>query len=240
MALELNQLVQIDYTAKYLWSTGKTGEYAAVDNEGGWGAPNSELNQSALGVIAVARDEARTVYGNVSPRWKYNSGATNADENQFQISYLKDSIIDVYMIRLMVSADHTITVDTVPIVLVEGHYYYYSQDSQVYKIENGVPVLVEDMLELIDALSTLATFDGDTTSILCSDAYVVKLSVEYGAWYKRYTILRKEGCDDIKGEFFRMLNFKEDIIGARRAYNSGLFSKAQSTIETLTEEQNIQ
>jgi len=240
MALELNQLVQPDYTAKYLWATDKTGAYALDSNDGGWGDPNSPLSQSALGVIAIARDEFRTVFENISPRWKYNDGASNANENIFQLGYAKDSIIDVYMIRLMVSLDHIITVDTVGINLVDGHYYYHGTEGVVYKIENAAPVLVEDMTELVDALPTLATLDGDTTSILCSDAYVVKLSVEYGAWYKRYTILRKEGCDDIKGEFFNMLNFKEDIIGARRAYNSGLFTKAQSTIETLTEEQNIQ
>ena len=238
MALELNQLVQPDFTGKYLWITDKTGEYAVDTNEGGWGAPNFELSESALGVIAVARDESRSSFPSVSPRWVYNNGATNDTENIFQLTYSKDSVIDVYMVRLMVSLDNIITVDGV--TLLEGHYYYYSVDSQVYKIENSVPVLVEDMVELVDALSALEALDGNTLSIVCSNAYVIKLTIELGKWYKEYTVLRKEGCTDINAEFIKYLNFKEDIKGAIRQYNSGLFSMSQSTIETLTEERNIQ
>ena len=238
MALELNQLVQPDNTARYLWSTDKTGEYSAT-NLTGWGSPNFELSESALGVIAIARDEFRTVFGAVSPRWKFNDVATNADENVFQMTYEKDSIIDVYMIRLMVSYDDIITVDGV--TLQEGNYYYNATEAAVYKLEAGlVAVLVEDMRELVDALPVIEALDGNTISVLCTDAYVIKLAVEYGKEYKAYTVKRKEGCDDLKTIFFNLLNFKEDIIGARRSYTSGLFSQAQSIIETLTEEKNIQ
>lgn len=237
MALELNQLVQVEQTGKYLWVTDKSGEYSAT-NLTGWGAPNFELNESALGVIVVARDTSRTVYPSISPRWKFSASAANNIENVFQVGYSKDSIIDIYMIRLMATYDNVTSIDGV--LFTEGHYFYNATDDAVYKIENSIPVLVEDMTELIDALPTLEALDGNTVSVLCSDAYVVKLSIEYGKEYKSYVVKRGEGCDDLQKIFFNMLNFKEDIIGARRSYTSGLFSKAQSTIETLTEEKNIQ
>lgn len=237
MALELNQLVQPDYTAKYLWVTDKTGEYAVDSNEGGWGAPNFELNQSALGVVAIARDEFRSVFENISPRWRFSASSTNDFVNVAQLAYLKDSLIDVYSIRLMATYDDIVSVDAIN--FQEGSYFYNITEDVVKKIENGAVIVVEDMVELVDNLSTLQALDGNTISVICSDAYVIKLSVEYGKEYKVYTVKRKEGCDDLKTELFNLLNFKEDIIGARRAYNSGLFSQAQSIIETLTEEKNI-
>jgi len=237
MALELNQLVQVEQTGKYLWATDKSGEYSA-ENLTGWGNPNFELNESALGVIVMARDTDRTVYASVSPRWKFSASADNATENVFQVTYTKDSIIDVYMIKLMATYDNTTSIDGV--LFTEGHYFYNATDAVVYKIESGIPVLVEDMTELVDALPTLEALDGNTVSVLCSDAYVVNLAIEYGKEYKNYVLKRTEGCDNLQKIFFDMLNFKEDIIGARRSYTSGLFSKAQSTIETLTEEKNIQ
>jgi hypothetical protein len=240
MALELNQLVQPDNTARYLWATDKTGEYSA-SNLNGWGSPNFELAESALGAIAIARDTDRTVFGAVSPRWKFNASALNTDENVFQMTYEKDSIIDVYLIRLMVSYDGIVSVDTpTAVTFQEGNYFYNATEAAVYKIENSLPVLVEDMRELIDALPVIEALDGNTVSVLCSDAYVIKLAVEYSKEYKAYTVKRKEGCDNLQQIFFELLNFKEDIIGARRSYTSGLFSQAQSIIETLTEEKNIQ
>ena len=249
MGLELNQLVQPDYSAQYLWVTDKTGAYDATSNATGWGdvgdpAANFRLNESALGVVVIARDAARTVFGNVSPQWKFSSSADPDTENQFQISYVMDSVIDVYSIRLMV-ANHT-PETTDPIISLDsitmgvGDYWYNNTDSKVYKKVDGVttPVEVTDMRELVDALSTLEA-GGNTVSVLCTDAYVIKLAVEYGKEYKNYVIKRKEGCSDLKTIFFNMLNFKEDIIGARRSYTSGLFSQTQDIIETLTEEKNI-
>lgn len=243
MTLELNQLVQPDYTGKYLWVTDKSGAYDATNNITGWGAPNFELKESALGVIAIARDTDRTVFGNISPQWKFSASADNATENVAQLSYEKDSIIDVYSIRLMVAYGTNLPVISIdaaiPITMQEGNYWYNGTSSSVYKMLDGVPVEVTDMRELVDNLSVLEALDGNTISVLCSDAYVVKLSIEYGKEYKDYTVKRKEGCSDLKTIFFNLLNFKEDIIGARRTYTSGLFAQAQDIIETLTEEKNI-
>jgi hypothetical protein len=236
MALELNQLVQPDYTGRYLWVTDKSGAYSA-ENLTGWGDQNFEIADSARGVIAVARDANRTIFGNISPMWRF-AADDNADETVSQITFEQDSIIDVYSIRLMATYDDAISVDLVN--FQEGSYFYNIGDAVVKKIEDSQIVVVEDMLELIDNLAVIEALDGNTVSVLCSDAYVVKLSVEYGREYKAYTVKRKEGCKDIKKELFNLLNFKEDIIGARRAYTSGLFSQAQDVIETLTEEKNIQ
>ena len=239
MALELKQIVQPDYSTDYLWVTNKTGEYVAGDNEGGFGGPNALLSNSALGVIVIARDEARTIFENISPRWKHDANANDGDETLFQIKYEKDAIVDVYMVRLLVSGDGQITIDG--ITLTDGYYYYDYLDENVKKIENGVPVVVEDMRELIDNLADIKVIDNnETTSLLCSDCYVLKLTVEYAKEYKAYTVKRKEGCDNLKEIFFKMLNFKEDIIGARRSYNSGLFTETQSIIDTLYREKNLQ
>ena len=161
MALKLNFLLQIDVSGDFLWITDDTGVYD-VNNETGWGAPNPEQNQSCIVAYLVRRAEdtttgetADTPLVPVNLNIVFDAAAVNEKVNQFQFTLVRDGHHLATLFRLAVSTDgvQDLELNT----LIEGQFFYWSGPNAIYKIVSTVPVLVEDIGDMVDDPGTVQT-----------------------------------------------------------------------------------
>jgi hypothetical protein len=229
MALTLKLLTQIASDVKDLFITDKTGEYDASDNTGGWGAPNPELNQSALLAQVVYKASTGDVsLEAVGSPIRYNPAASNTDESQFQFTYVNDGYHIHYLMRLPASNDGSFTLEGFGIN--EGDYFYFIPQSDVYVKQSGENVLVTDYTVLIG--------DSNISQSLCEDLWLGELTVERSSLYLQYREDRNSGCD-ISSQFQELRALTEDLIGADYTFRSGLQIQAQDQVETLLSENNL-
>lgn len=234
MALILKGLPQISQDGISVWFTDKTGAYNASSNEGGWGAPNVELNQSALLSIVYYLTNPKEI---VNAEAKHQSGATNATEITFQADYLKDGHYEFYSIRLPVSADDTNSIDTIPVVFSEGDTWYNSVDGLVKQIVSAAVVTLD--LTDTDVLDAIIA-DTSLTSLLCDQQFFKDLAVEKNT---RYTRMRKARREEDSSQVTRMRQDMVDIVmgtsTAAYQFSFGLKVESQDTIETLLDDFNL-
>lgn len=229
MALTLKFKTQIDSAADNLFITDKTGEYDAEDNTGGWGSPNAELNQSAvLAQIIYKRSTGDVSLEPVGTQIRFNSGASNTDEYQFQFTYQNDGYHQQYLMRLPASNDGDFTLEGLGIV--DGDYFYLVPQTDVYQKVAGVNVLVEDYTVLIGNENIIQT--------LCEDLWLGVLSVRRSELYLQYREDRSSGCD-ISSQFQELRALTEDLIGSDYTFRSGLQTQAQDQVETLLDENHL-
>jgi hypothetical protein len=235
MALTPKARVSINKEVSKLMVTDKTGEYNVTTNPGGWGAPNAELDQSAVFAIPVQKHSSGDkVLEAVTNYAVYDSTADNDKETTFDFTYLLDSVYYVYIGRLPVTVDDISDLDSNP--LEEGDYVYKTSGSKtkIFKIESGVPVEleVEELLELVES--------EDVEVSVCESLLFPKLAMERQKLYKEYRKTRDTRCDDAEStkEKMRMLN--DDIIGAYYAFQSGLHVEAQTQIEELNRDYDFE
>ena len=234
MALELKGLPQISQDGKYLWWTDKTGEYVITTNEGGWGAPNFELNQSALLVFIYRMENPKKIILPVNGTVKHGSGLANDAELVFQGDYLNDGYHQFNSVRLMVSSDDSNSIDTIPIVLSEGDYWFNSVTSEIKQKVSGVSV-VQDLTDsdILDAIRD----SNSVTYLLCEYMYYKNLAVEKN---RKYTKGKNARRDENTKQLDRMRSDGMDIIlGTSTAdyqFRYGLKTEAHNTVESLLDE----
>ena len=230
MALKLTFQIQIDADGESLWITDKTGAYDATDNEGGWGTPNPELNETALAVLVQRSDADGLInLSPVSTDVQYNSGASNTDETIFQLLLGRDGRHLAYMFALPVSNDGaTIIVSGTP--LAEGDYFYWTTNNAVYKIESGSPVVVEDYSEMIDNVNIVQT--------LCQELILPDLTRKKHELYREYKDPRSKRCND-DATFQQVMLLQQDIQGADYSFRSGLTTQSEEIIDTLLHEYEL-
>lgn len=232
MTLVLKPLNQPDIQGERLWITDVTGEYVAVTNEGGWGialTPNPDQVNSAI--IAIARRNSSTGIEElvpVSSAAKYNPGASNDDNVEFEFFYKNDGWHTMYLMRLPVSADGEIDVDD--IAINEGDFYYHSVNLDVYQKVGGVATLVPDYTVMIG--------DSNVVQTKCEDLFQSGLSKKRGVNYISMMDTRKTNCSE-DNKFQALRGLTEDIISSDYIFRSGLTSDAQNNVEKNLDEFNV-
>lgn len=237
MTLILKGLPQVSQDGASFWFTDKTGEYAVTTNEGGWGAPNFELSQSALLLFTYWKSNPKQLLTPIGGAVKFNGGATNADETAFQMEYLKDGVTEFNILRLMVTGDDANSIDSTPIVFAEGDVFYNQNDFLVKQIQSAVAVELD--ITDPDVLDTLLG-NSSVVELLCHDVYFKDLAVEKNARYTRQVDARYKNDT---AQILRMRNDQTDItLGTSAAayqFSYGLEIEAQKTIESLLDQFNL-
>ena len=235
MALQLQGLPQISQDGTLLWITDKTGGYDPDNNAGGWGSPNYELDQSALLAFVYRKSNPKAL---LEAKVKYNASALNTEETAFSFTYIKDGVHDFNLIRLPVSSDDTNTIDTTPVALSEGDYWYNSVSLEVKKKVSGVISVVDltNSSELDALLLTISTGE----SLLIGQLYYKDLAVKYNS---KYLEKRKARREKNKEQESRLREDMIDIIlgeaGSSYQYSFGFDTSAQDTIETMLDDYNL-
>lgn len=235
MALELVGLPQISQDGKSHWFTDSTGEYIVTENEGGWGAPNVELADSALLSFVYRMENPTRLLIPVGATIKYNVAALNTDIYAFQHEYYKDGYHQFHLVRLMVSLDDQFSIDSGGAVeFVVGDVWYNSNEFLVKQLTSeGIVVLdlsVYDDLETIIASSSV-------TKLLCEQNYYKDLSIEKNNKYNQMREARR--LEDV-GQVERLRVDQMDILlgvsSSAYQFSYGLKLEAHNTIESLLDD----
>lgn len=229
MALDIKFYTQLDYRAENVWIIDNTGEYDAANNEGGWGAPNPELSESAL--LALARVNTSEGYVNLTPvgsNLVHDNVALNSKINSFQFAYVTDGWHEYYLYWLAVSDDGVSDINGRP--LAEGEYFYYRTLLKLYKIESGTAVEVTDASEIIGKEGTTFT--------LCEKLEQGKLSMKRASYYSQYKSERNTACDTTQ-IMNKTRTLTEDIISNDYDFRVGMKTQAQTNVEYLLDVHNV-
>lgn len=208
-----------------------TAEYS-VSNTGGWGAPNVELNQSAVWAVVIRKastgDEVLTP---VLTNFVYDAAATNDKETSIEFNYKNDGHLEVYLGRLPVSLDGATYVSGGSIA--EGDYFYWSSGGNyAWKKDTGVNVALTTLVELTENAATV-------TQVFCEELIPARIAVELQSLYKQYRLKRETQCDDAEELFQQLLRLQQDIQGAFYAFHSDLKVEAQAQIEDKLDEYQL-
>lgn len=231
MPLSLKQLVRTNIYGTEVWSTDKTGAYNASTNTGGYGAPNPELDESALLLIMQREDHTgKTVLVPITPQVVHNPNVENTEANAFGFTYLTDGHYISTLIRLRVSDDGGAT-DLAGAPIADGT--YFAIGTTIYHREGGLNVLVEpeDYIDLIE--------DDSLTKSTCEVMFYNKLLIKARDYYKEFSAAREDAREDSESILFKMDELFADISGADYNFRSGLKTKAESIVKTLLEKHNI-
>ena len=201
-----------------------TGEYSAT-NTGGWGAPNWDLNETALWVVVKRQASAgEQLFVPKTVDIVYDAGALNTDETEIEFDYYNDGVIDVTIGALQVSTDgvNYVAGGAIP---NDDFFYWNNGGTQIWQMVAGVPTAVADAETLVD--------NPDAVQVTVTDILTPRLAVEKQSLYKQYRKSRDTKCDDAQELFDELQKLSQDIQGAIYAFYSGLTVEAQSQVETM-------
>ena len=223
MALDPKFKIKPDIAAQVIWILDNTGVYDADSNEGGWGDPNPELQESALAIYAVrVQDGDDQVVSIVSNQFIYDNAAVNNEVKEFQLAYDKDGQYDITLFIFRVSIDGTTYVDD-DSAINEGEYVFYN--NSLYLMAEGELVAVEDIGTLVgNELITQAT---------CEELMTAKARILYNQKYKVYVKKRKDNCEDLDPYREALTDLYHDIIGVHYAFRTNLKSQAREGIDKI-------
>lgn len=239
MALELKGLPQISQDGKSLWFTDKTGEWVDTDNEGGWGAPNVELADSALLSFVYRMENPTKLLTPVGSTIKFNVAAENTDEYSFQTEYYRDGYTQFHSVRLMVSLTDTESIDSGgAVTFVIGDVWYNSNDFLVkHKLSASETVTLD--LTLMDDLELILA-SASVTTLLCEQMFYKDLSIEKN---NRYNQMREARRLEDTGQVQRLRVDQMDLLlgtsSAAYQFSYGLKNEAHDTIESLLDDFKI-
>ncbi len=236
MTLALKQLVQVDISGKYLWSTNKTGAYNVDTNPGGFGAPNPELSYSALLVLARRKTTYLTY---VSAMIMYNAAAVNTSEDQWQLNYPDmDGVIDVYLMRLWVSADGIIDTSG-DHAIADGDYFFIPGQADKVWLKNGSgPDAVEEVTDF-DQLIESDEVD-NPYQVQCQDIFYNKIAKYKDRLYRDKVAARSKDDTKVVEELrLEITDIDQDVQSADYAFRSGLVTKANDIIESVVDRYSI-
>lgn len=231
MALVLKKpKYQITVDTTQVFVTDITGAYDAVDNTGGWGAPNFRLDQSAIAVLVQrVLDGVGTDMTPVANIEVYDPAAANSKETRLDFNFSMDGHMKIVIFRLPVSLDGVTKVEGGS--LTELEYFYWNNTSLIWQIVAGVPVAKE--------LSTLVGV-GSVVQSTCEDLVFPKLAVKYNTDYTVYMQeVEDEDCDDGEELFQALLHFRLDLAGAKYRFQNGSVGSAEDIIESLLKKNDL-
>lgn len=238
MGLELKQLVQVDISGDYLWSTDYTKAYDVANNPTGWGAPNLELSESALLVVAqrVSNLQQLEVVGS---QIKYSASALNSLQNQWQFVYpSKDGWIRFWLMRVWVTEDAIVDVSGDHLIAEGDFFFIPSVNNKIFEKTGSGSSAYEEVTDLI-AL-TESTDVQNPYIIKCEDIFFNKIAKFKNNLYKDYQKARvKSDCSDSDEIMGKMNTIGHDAQGADYAFRSGLMNQANDIVETIIDDYQI-
>lgn len=235
MALSFKIEVKIDIDGTVLYITDKTGQYDAVDNEGGWGTPNETRNLNALMAIVekIVHEEGKpnTFATPLSNQVVYNDAVDNTYETPFQFQMGKDGGYIHYLLLIPATDDGITSFEGNTIA--DGEYYYLTTDSTVYQKATTGDTVVDDYSVLVDPTNNNAPFQAN-----CQKMWTPQLSMKEGELYKEY-IAARENCDNEKEILLEGLELGFNIKHANGTFYQALQLEAEDIIETQREKYGL-
>lgn len=226
----LKSKYQINVQGNTLYITDISGAYDASDNIGGWGSPNSALNQSAICCL-VQRVVGTTAASLVatSNQSVYDPTAIASKQTQFTFAVGTDGHIKIYLFRLPVSLDGSTTVESTN--LSDGNFFYWDNASHtIWQRISGVPTpkALEDIIGNIN-----------TVNSLCEALIFPALAIKHNSLYRHYTEKRDVDCHAGDKLFYEVQHLRLDLYGAQGCFRSGLVTKAEDIINTLLKKYDL-
>jgi len=219
-----NEGYAVSTDGKHLYVKDTTGVYDVDDNPSGWGAPNPEMNQSVVFALAIRKAlDGDTLFPGVSSLFVFDPDATNDKQTSFDISFSLDGVIKIVIGRLPVSNDGINTIDTVPVAITDGMYFYYQGD--VWKKVSGVNTKVTNYLELVDSVAVVQNSN--------LDVLYPMLASKQSALYKDYDLEREKLSPDAEDIFTEAWHLYLELVQVSRIFWCNLPVKAQDKLETL-------
>jgi hypothetical protein len=231
MAYQQKQLLQVNVAADRLWSTDKTGAYVASYNEGGWGAPNPVLSQSAVLFLVIRKGDTDTLLEAVGTRLFYDAAALNTYENKCESVYTRDGWHRSVIFQLDASLDG-VTLAKDGLTIPNDSYFYYN-GAIFHKVDGeSTEVEEEDYLDLID--------DEEIVQDFAENIFFSKLSVKYNTLYKEYVAARDCKNDDAEYLYRQVNDLRLNLESAYNLFWSGLCVEANDLIQSLYDKYGLE
>jgi hypothetical protein len=226
------QTIKPDYsvaiTGTSLFVKDKSGAYDAIDNPGGWGAPNPEIAESCVFAAVIRKASSGDEYlVGVSPDRVFDPLALNTKETLFEFTYKNDGAHEIYIGRLPVSDDGSNLINSAGTIPEDTFFYW---DGKFWQLVDSVAV----EKQMVDLINEPTVVQG-----LCEDIIACRLAIQKQSLYKDYRKNRELNCDDAEPIFQELLKLREDIQGSVYAYYSGLKIEAQDQIESLLDKYQL-
>ncbi len=239
MALELKNKYQVSIDATKIVVTDITGAYAATTNEGGWGAPNPELDTMCVFAVVIRKDSAGDQQMvPLTNQFVQDPTALNTKETAFEFTHLNDGVIEVTVGALRAS-DGDNAVGTAYLsggVVALGDYFYYN--GSVW-FANPAPDPGDPTIQEVTDYSVLLENTDIIDQVICYDIAFPRLAIEKQKLYKKYRVARETKCENPIPLWDELLNLSQDLQGASYAYYSTLKIEAQDQIESLIDKYQL-
>lgn len=236
MTLQVKQLVQVDITGRYVWSTNKTGAFDAVANPTGFGGDNPSLANSAILGIAIRVADNQALSLVTAHQIQYSQAAADTDEVQFQWDYPSvDGHIKVWQMRLWVSDDGIID-KSGDHNIEEGDFFFVPANPDVVFLKTGSGV--DDVEEVTD-LQDLIDSEDETNpyQVMCEDLFVNHLAKKTGSLNKDKRLARnKEDNHQVEELRDKITDITQGIQSADYTFRGGLTVEANNQIESLSDD----
>lgn len=225
MALNLKLELALDSDGDVIYITDKTAVYEAANNLGGWGAPNKELNQTALALLVeLVRDETTNPAFAGTDQYVYDNIAANTKETMWQIRRELDGRYKFWIFALRVSSDGTTYIDDASAIPNDDFYFY---NNQLYQMIANVPTIHTGTLaDLKDIVNYEQAYTED----------FFQPGIQICLWTKYSEYLASIPVSDCNSEKLldEFLTGFANFMGADYAYRCNLTSEAQSILEANT------
>lgn len=235
--LALRQQLLSDSSGTQVWLTDLTLAYAAVSNAGGWGAPNLELNQTALlayvgkwVVSADATSSVLTALVPISSAIAYLNTNPNTVQQSIGFNYLTDGHYTSVLMAIPAAVNDTTTL--AGNTIVNGNYYYKA--GVIYQKTAGGILLVTDY--------SLPAADGGVIKVTYDKMFFNKLSVKNQLeYYRDYCAARNLNDPDAANALRdKMDELKIDLSGAIWEFAAANYRTAENIVDQLLEKHEIE
>lgn len=231
MPLVLKQTVRTNLLGNEVWVTDKTGEYAISVNIGGWGAPNLELNETALlAYVTHIKPTGTVVLTALTHPVAYADTDTNDIVRSIGFTYDGDGHYSSTIFAIPVTLDGITTLAGA--VIAEGDHFYMGGDIFV-KAAGGANTEVTDFSLLLE--------DDDLPKTQCDKMFYNKLSIKKNdEYYRDYQAARDGNDPELAADLLKKIKDLEvDIAGADYRFRVGLFTTAENIVAELIEKHAI-
>lgn len=232
MTQVIKQLVRTNNLSSEVWITDKTGKYALSLNEGGWGTPNPELNQTALvAYVTHITPEGTVVLLPLSYAVSFSGADTNDTVRSIGFKYDGDGHYSSVLMSVPASSNGTTTLAGATITL--NQYFYLTTTGVINQKTSGGNVAVTNYALLV-ADETIAKTQCDK---MFYNKLAIKMNDEY---YRDYQAARDGNDPDLAADLLRKINdLKADIAGADYRFRVALFTVAENIVAELLEKHAI-
>lgn len=216
VSIDGTKIIVIDDTQQY-----------TVNNIGGWGSGNGELDEYCLVACVVRKDSAGDQFLEpITTQAVHDSGAANNKQTEFEFTYMNDGSHEIYLFRIPVSTDgiNYLTGGTVQ----EGDYYFRNNVIYLQGAVDPEEVEPQDLIGIETVMSAL-----------CEEFLLARLAIERQKIYKEYRKKRITQCDDADSILKELVELREDIQGATYAFYSDLKIEAQDQAESLLDKYQL-